>query len=408
MRRTGIIAASRKVPSYSVTPNITSVNEGASVTFTVNSENVPDGSVIYWTTQPISGVVNAADFGDNKLQDVAEIFNNEATIVRPIAADNLTEGPESFRLIIRTIDFNGPIVATSATVTIIDTSTTPPSYSITPSPTTVNEGQTVTFTVNTTEVPDNTTLFWTTVQIQGTITTGDFTDNSLSGSVTINGNTGSISRGIRNDNLTEGTERFRLDLRTGSTGGPVVASSATVTINDTSLTPDPPPQPVTTTQTFGPFDAQNHWTARSGNNQEGSSDHIQGTFDGTAFNRRGTLIFFPSSIRNTLQGASIGKVEVFVRRVNSAHGVSGSATVRVHTHSQATPINSWTGTGLTQRGTLSLGRGAGDWVDVGTAVGNGIRDGSINGLGIYTNSNNIGEYARLVRGDTRIRITYTK
>ena len=111
-----------------------------------------------------------------------------------------------------------------------------PSYFVTPSATSVNEGDIVTFVVNTANVADATDLYWTLGGVSGTLTTNDFT-TSISGTLTINSDTGNTNVTIKEDLETEGTETFVLQIRTGSTSGPVVATSANVTINDTSLTP---------------------------------------------------------------------------------------------------------------------------------------------------------------------------
>lgn len=106
-------------------------------------------------------------------------------------------------------------------------------YSITPSSTSVNEGSSVTFTVNTTNVPNNTRLYWT---IFGgpNVTSGDFV--ATSGNFLINNNTGSATVSLVADNTTEGSEFFYLELRSGSTSGPIIATSRSIFINDTSFT----------------------------------------------------------------------------------------------------------------------------------------------------------------------------
>jgi hypothetical protein len=110
-----------------------------------------------------------------------------------------------------------------------------PSYTVTPSATSVNEGSIVTFVVNTTNVADATDLYWTLGTVSGTISTNDFT-TSINGSLTINSDTGNTNVTIKNDIKTEGSETFVLQIRTDSVSGPVVATSSHVTINDTSLT----------------------------------------------------------------------------------------------------------------------------------------------------------------------------
>jgi hypothetical protein len=119
-----------------------------------------------------------------------------------------------------------------ATMTISYASSTP-TYTITPSTTSVTEGQTVNYTITTTNF-GNGTLFWV---MTGTTVGADFSDGLTNGSITITNNSGSVTRTLNNDLTTEGTETFALQLLTGSVTGTVVASSATVTVNDSSKSP---------------------------------------------------------------------------------------------------------------------------------------------------------------------------
>jgi membrane protein insertase Oxa1/YidC/SpoIIIJ len=232
------IGDTSQTPEYSITPSSSSVNEGSSVTFNVATSNVADGTVLYWTTNIVSGTINTSDFSDGFASGSVVISSGTASIVREISADFTTEGSESFQVELRIGSVSGDIVATSTTVTIGDTSLTP-TYSVTPNTSSVNEGSSVVFTVNTTNVPDGTTLYWSTNTVSGTVNTSDFNDFATTGSFTITSNTGSVTRTLSSDTTTEGSESFQLQIRTGSISGTVVATSSTVTINDTSLTPVP-------------------------------------------------------------------------------------------------------------------------------------------------------------------------
>ena len=106
------------------------------------------------------------------------------------------------------------------------------SYSVSSSSSAINEGDTVTFTISTVGVSDGTTLYWTD---SGTTTAPDFTDNTSSGSFTVTSGSGTVVKTLLNDFLTEGTETVILQIRTGSTSGPVVATSNTVSVADTSI-----------------------------------------------------------------------------------------------------------------------------------------------------------------------------
>ena len=112
----------------------------------------------------------------------------------------------------------------------------PTAYTVTPTVYNVNEGTGVTFNVTTLGVPNGTTLYWTVGNT--TTTNADFV--AISGTVTINSGAGSFTVTPDADLTTEGAETFTAQLRTGSTSGTIVASSASITVNDTSLTPPVP------------------------------------------------------------------------------------------------------------------------------------------------------------------------
>lgn len=123
-----------------------------------------------------------------------------------------------------------------------------PTYAISPSTTSANEGTSITFTVTTTNVPNNTTLSWEMTSITGTIqpydfvppnTVGPFIPNAFqSGSVLINGGTGSFAVTFVNDLNTDGIDTFQMRVGASGFAGPwYLPLSAVITVNDTSLSP---------------------------------------------------------------------------------------------------------------------------------------------------------------------------
>ena len=107
------------------------------------------------------------------------------------------------------------------------------SYRVVPRKFSVDEGlgNGTVFDIYTTGVPNGTIYF----TVTGTVTGADFDGGVLpSGSTFINDGVSGVSFGLVEDSATEGTEYYALELRTGSTSGPVVATSAFVTVNDTS------------------------------------------------------------------------------------------------------------------------------------------------------------------------------
>jgi hypothetical protein len=217
-------------PTYSVTPTASSVDEGSSVTFNVTGTNIVNGTY-YWT------VTNAGDFSASS--GAFSITGNSGSFSVGPVADDTTEGAESFTASVRTGSTSGTIVATSTSVTINDTSTTPappppsgPIYYVTPLGSAHNETASYQFTITGSNIPSG-THYYTINHI--TTSSADFTYNS--GYFDISDNVGVVFVYPVADLTTEGNETYSVSIRTGSTSGPVVATSSTVTLIDNSTTP---------------------------------------------------------------------------------------------------------------------------------------------------------------------------
>lgn len=218
------------IPSHSITESATSVNEGSSISFTVNTVNVVTPSTLYYST---GGTASAADFTNNSLTGSFSLVSTGSTtgvgtIVRAIATDFDTEG-ENFNIVVRTDSSSGTAVTTSSTITIGDIT---PTFSIAESSTSVNEGGTLTFTVTGTNIPDG-TYHRTIEQVSGTVSTSDFVSN-INDTFTISNNSGTFNIVITDDLETEGDDVFNINIRRNSATGTIVTSSSDITINDTS------------------------------------------------------------------------------------------------------------------------------------------------------------------------------
>jgi len=217
--------------AYAIVPDTSTINETDNnvVTFTVTTANVFDGTVLYWTILDIT-TEGAADL--TPINGSVVITNNTADFIVSAIDDVLTEGSESFRCQLRTNSITGTVVATSDIVTIEDTSLAP-TYAIAPDTSTINETDSndVTLTVTTTSVPDGTILYYTVLDIT---TEGASDLTPINGSVVIVGNTGEFAISAITDYLTEGSEGFQVQLRTGSIAGAIVATSILITIVDSS------------------------------------------------------------------------------------------------------------------------------------------------------------------------------
>jgi len=217
---------------YSVTPSTTVIDEGKSISFVINTEEVASGTILYYT---LSGNVTSNDFTDNTLYGSVTVIdfgsgNATGTVTKVMSLDLVTEGDEQFVFELRTNSTSGPIVATSSTVTIKNVN---PTFNITQTATTIEEGQPVTFNISTTKIVNGTELFFTTI---GNVTESDFSDTSLSGSFAIinfggDNGIGAFTRTTTFDFISSQNKQFQVQIRVNSTQGIVVGTSNTITIN---------------------------------------------------------------------------------------------------------------------------------------------------------------------------------
>ena len=116
--------------------------------------------------------------------------------------------------------FGGTSISVEATVT----------------PTNLIEGTQITVTVTTDGVADGTTLYYTISGTLGTITASDFTDNSLSGSFTVNNDTGSFNKTVAADGVVEDGEAFVVQIRENSITGNILDTTSSVYIQGSQAT----------------------------------------------------------------------------------------------------------------------------------------------------------------------------
>jgi hypothetical protein len=208
------------VPTYAISSNFSAVNEGSPLVFFVTTTGIANGTTLYWTvSRPEDFFAGSGSFTINS--------NSGSFGVAPLS-DATTEGPETFTASVRTGSVDGTVRVTSSTVTINDTSLTP-TYSVSTDVNSVNEGSILTFNVTTANVANGTTLYWTVTQAS------QFYQSS--GSFVVSSNAGSFTVEPIVDLTTDGAVSFTASIRTDSVSGSVVATSGSVTMNDTSKTP---------------------------------------------------------------------------------------------------------------------------------------------------------------------------
>ena len=101
----------------------------------------------------------------------------------------------------------------------------------------LNEGSSITVVVATEGITSG-TLYYSISSVGGTVDTNDFTDFTTTGSFTITSNTGTFTKTLTADGTSEVGDAFQVQIRTGSTSGPIVLTSSTITINNPAFTVD--------------------------------------------------------------------------------------------------------------------------------------------------------------------------
>jgi hypothetical protein len=85
--------------------------------------------------------------------------------------------------------------------------------------------------------------------------TSNFTDGSLSGIVTVGSGRTSFIKTLSNNLTTDGLQTFVVNLRTGSSSGPIVATSSLISVFDTSQS--------SATPTIPPISTYAEWTSQA-------------------------------------------------------------------------------------------------------------------------------------------------
>jgi len=435
--------------TWSVVPTATTVNEGDTVTWNVATTGVANGTY-YWT---ISGTTTAPDFSDlvlgpsDGMSGEFTITSGSGSFSKTLALDNITEGTETIIMKVRTGSAGGTIVATAATVNVLDTSTNPSGaiWAVTPDKTSVNEGGTVTWNVATTGVA-NGTYYWT---ISGTTDAQDFSDvvlgpsDGMSGEFTITSGSGSFSKTLALDNITEGPETIIMKIRTGSIGGPIVATAVTVTVNDTSITPQGEIWSITPDKTSVDEGGTVTWTVTTTNVPDGTyywnnsgttdtndfSDFVVGGGSGTTMEGSFTITAgvgsFSRRLYNDLKTEGPETIIMNVRKNSTIGTIMRTAVTVTVNDTSTTPVSTPTYSVAPDRTTVNEG-GAVTWNVLTANVADGttlywtnsgttddydfadfIPGGPTGMSGSFTVTGGVGSFSRTLANDVKLEGTET-
>jgi hypothetical protein len=215
----------------SLTANVSSVNEGNLVQFTLVTANAVDNSNVYYSVFPATANITRQDFfGANT--GMATIVSNQATFALRANADLslMDETGENFRVQLRTNSPVGNIIYSTSNVEILDVSKGFNILSFVENNSTVAEGGTLTLTFNATNIPVGTVFHYFT---EGNATTSTFTGGNT-GSFVMNGLSNTVTllpTGVPYST----TQNFNVKLRALSNTGVVVATSNNIIAIDSAL-----------------------------------------------------------------------------------------------------------------------------------------------------------------------------
>lgn len=215
-------------PAYISLTSPGSVSEGSSITFTVNTQNFFQAASVSWELDFTQSTATSADFTGATSGTLNMTNNGTGSFSVTTATDLIVDSGEQFLVRLVGSDSNGvPTNGISTTATITDIAF--PTYTTFTGPNTVQEGNTVTYTLSGTTIPNGATVGYV---ITG-VDVNDISLSSLTGIITMNGGSGTVSFDVLEDYSSEGTETLTIttlgqDSANNSTGLPL-SKNTTIT-----------------------------------------------------------------------------------------------------------------------------------------------------------------------------------
>ncbi|MGA1402575.1 MAG: Calx-beta domain-containing protein, partial [Candidatus Nanopelagicaceae bacterium] len=235
-------------PFWSVSSDVNYLAEGETVTFTVDTLNIPDGTNF---TYRLEGSISKTDIvGYRLLSSVdvdanpLQIINGTCEIPLQIASDGQIEEEEYFNFILVSYrDEEGndiPIQNVSTQVVIqgeiFEDPAVVPTFEVTPNKLTYKEGETIVYTITTTNISNGTVLQY--AMYGPGINKSDFDNNSLFGNFTIIDNKAKVYIGIADDTEIENSETVTFSI----SGTNAFADVIILGVDEDVEAPNIPPQ----------------------------------------------------------------------------------------------------------------------------------------------------------------------
>ena len=198
-------------PAYNSISGANSVNEGTSMVFTVNTSNFFQAATADWLVDFANSTATSADFVGATSGTVNLDANGDGTFSVSIASDLINDN-ENFTVKLTGNDSNG-INTNEISKTVTISNAAFPTYTTFTGPSTITEGQTATYTLSGSNIPNNTQVGYTITGSTG-FSVDDISLNSLTGFITMNNNSGTLSFSVLEDYTVESDETMTITLNT--------------------------------------------------------------------------------------------------------------------------------------------------------------------------------------------------
>lgn len=229
------------VPTYDVVADRTVAEEGDVITYTISTANIADGTTLNYT---LSGDVSKFDIVGGTLTGSFDIQNNTATVEVQLTQDGSVENSELLTFTIDDTAASADVIVLPGVETIVDPEVT--TVVVSSDKLTYEEGETITYTITTSNISDGTVLQYS---LFGTsITPSDISGGSLYGSFIVLDNQAKVYVGIEEDLDIERDETL-----TFSVNGTGAFAQVIINANEDDRVEDDPDiaVPCVTPPTFG-------------------------------------------------------------------------------------------------------------------------------------------------------------
>lgn len=205
------------------------IGEGDIMQLTLSTSNLADNTLVYWKLEGSS--LTSDDTKDGQLSGTARVRDRQISFGIPIHQDQLTEGSETGSVTVSTDPSGRNQLLEAIPLTIRDTSITP-SYQLVLSDTSFDEGGLLTVEISTTDDSLSQGLWW---ELQGDINSHDVDQSVDNRWLELQDDgTSEFSIQLKEDQTTEGEERFTIAIFGSPNDSDPLIISEIVEIIDTS------------------------------------------------------------------------------------------------------------------------------------------------------------------------------